>query len=94
MNYIDNSDFYKILVIIMIVGNSIVLAMDKANIDRNRTNMIYLSNNIFFGFFASELILKLLSQGFKFYLRDYYNWLDCFIIAVSSVDIALENTLY
>jgi len=78
----------------MIVGNSIVLAMDKANIDRERTNIIYLSNNIFYGFFASELIMKLLSQGFKFYLRDHYNWLDCLIIAVSSVDIALENTVY
>jgi hypothetical protein len=78
----------------MIVGNSIVLAMDKSNIDRERTNIIYLSNNIFYGFFASELVMKLLSQGFKFYLRDHYNWLDCFIIAVSSVDIALENTVY
>jgi len=78
----------------MIVGNSIVLAMDKANIDRERTNIIYLSNNIFYGFFASELVMKLLSQGFKFYLRDHYNWLDCFIIAVSSFDIALENTIY
>jgi hypothetical protein len=78
----------------MIFGNSIVLAMDKANLDSQRTNIIYLSNNIFFGFFASELILKLLSQGFKFYLRDHYNWLDCFIIAVSAVDIALENTVY
>ncbi len=94
MNYIDDSHFYKILVIIMIVGNSIVLAMDKSNIDRERTNIIYLSNNIFYGFFASELVMKLLSQGFKFYLRDHYNWLDCFIIAVSSVDIALENTVY
>lgn len=94
MNYIDDSHFYQILVIIMIVGNSIVLAMDKANIDRERINIIYLSNNIFYGFFASELVMKLLSQGFKFYLRDHYNWLDCFIIAVSSVDIALENTVY
>jgi hypothetical protein len=78
----------------MILGNSIVLAMDKANLDPQLTNIIYLSNNIFFGFFASELIMKLLSQGFKFYLRDHYNWLDCLIIAVSSVDITLENTVY
>lgn len=78
----------------MILGNSIVLAMDKANLDPRRINIIYLSNNIFFGFFASELIMKLLSQGFKFYLRDHYNWLDCLIIAVSSVDITLENTVY
>ena len=78
----------------MILGNSIVLAMDKANLDPHRTNIIYLSNNIFFGFFASELVMKLLSQGFKFYLRDHYNWLDCFIIVMSAVDIALENTVY
>lgn len=61
MNYIEGSHFYKILTMVMIVGNSIVLAMDRANIDNHLSNIIYLSNNIFFGFFASELVLKLLS---------------------------------
>ena len=33
MNYIDDSHIYKILIMVMILGNSIVLAMDKAGIN-------------------------------------------------------------
>lgn len=78
----------------MIISNSIVLAMDRADIDQSLSSFIKISNNVFFGFFATELLLKLMSEGFKFYLRDHYNWLDCFLIGVSAIDIALENTTY
>jgi hypothetical protein len=78
----------------MIIANSIVLAMDRSDIDQSLSSFIKISNNVFFGFFATELVLKLMSEGFKFYLRDHYNWLDCFVIVVSTIDIALENTTY
>jgi hypothetical protein len=78
----------------MIIANSIVLAMDRSDIDQSLSSFIKISNNVFFGFFATELVLKLMSEGFKFYLRDHYNWLDCFVIVVSAIDIALENTTY
>jgi len=91
---VERSHQYKILSIVMIIANSIVLAMDRADIDQSLSSFIKISNNVFFGFFATELVLKLMSEGFKFYLRDHYNWLDCFVIVVSTIDIALENTTY
>ena len=46
-------------------------------------------NLIFFGFFVFELLSKVIGEGFKFYLRDQFNWFDSSVVLVSAVDVIL-----
>jgi uncharacterized membrane protein YuzA (DUF378 family) len=46
-------------------------------------------NILFFGFFCFEIAAKILGEGFKFYLRDKYNWFDAGVVFISTIDILL-----
>ena len=85
----ESSKVYKGLSISMIVINSIILALDHHQIDPWTALVIDKCNLFFFSFFAFELLFKLLSQGFKYYLRDKFNWFDSSVVIISAVDIAV-----
>jgi hypothetical protein len=46
-------------------------------------------NILFFGFFCFEIAAKIFGEGFKFYLRDKYNWFDAGVVFISTIDILL-----
>lgn len=55
--------------------------------------IIEIINVFFFAFFCFELVVKLLGEGFKYYLRDRYNWFDAGIVFISAIDISLVYIL-
>lgn len=73
----------------MIIANTIVLGMTQRDDDINFINLLELLNLLFFGFFVFELSSKLIGEGFKFYLREQFNWFDSAVVVVSAIDIIL-----
>jgi len=78
--------------VISIVGNAIVLAMDKYPIDRDIEYKLETLNLTFFSIFAFELIVKLSAFGMKFYYRDKFNWFDSLVVLFSAIDVTLTYT--
>jgi hypothetical protein len=66
-----------------------VLGMTQKDDDKNFVNLLELLNLLFFGFFVFELLSKLIGEGFKFYLREQFNWFDSAVVLVSAVDIII-----
>ena len=73
----------------MIIANTIVLGMTQRDDDKDFVNLLELLNLLFFGFFVFELSSKLIGEGFKFYLREQFNWFDSAVVVVSAIDIIL-----
>lgn len=71
----------------LIVGNTVVLALDYHGIDPDMLSKLELANLVFFGLFFVEMIIKLLGLGFKEYFRDKYNTFDFAIILFSCLDV-------
>jgi Ion transport protein len=77
----------------VICSNALVLGLGRVGLtDEEETKLEY-ANLWFFAFFIFELILKLLGQGFKNYLRDRFNWFDGGVVLLSAIDISLIYTL-
>lgn len=75
--------------LVCIIGNAIVLALDRYPIDESADENLESANLAFFAFFGFELIIKMTAYGFKFYFRDRFNWFDSFVVFVSCLDVAL-----
>ncbi len=77
------------MVLLCIIGNAIILALDRYPIEDAEDANLEFANMAFFAFFGFELIVKLTAYGFKFYFRDRFNWFDSFVVIVSCLDVAL-----
>jgi len=77
----------------MIIANTIVLGMTQRDDDKDFVNLLELLNLLFFGFFVFELSSKLIGEGFKFYLREQFNWFDSAVVVVSAIDIILVYSI-
>jgi hypothetical protein len=73
--------FYKIvshglfsfIIVLIIIANTLLLAMDSDYLTAEQRENLDLSNKVFTWVFIVELIIKLLGLGFKEYFRDTYN---------------------
>jgi hypothetical protein len=86
---IINSEIFKVISILAIIANIVVLGMVKDNSSKEYDFRLEILNLFFFGFFIFELISKLIGQGFKFYLKDRFNWFDGGVVLISAIDITL-----
>jgi Ion transport protein len=76
---------------LIILVNTAMLALDGYPKSYLSEEMAQL-NIIFTFIFISEMILKLIGLGFIYYIRDPYNFLDCFIVLSSILDMVLSLT--
>eukprot|EP00347_Sterkiella_histriomuscorum_P008485 403344914 len=90
---IVKSYLFSFIIVLSIIGNAIVLAMDRYPIDRKQEDLLEVFNLTFFGLFLGELILKLSANGIKFYLRDKFNWFDGGVVVISSIDVITSYTV-
>lgn len=81
---------FNMLIYLFIVGNTIVLAMDRYDLSDQEVSGLSLFNYIFTGIFFFEMVIKLCGLGFRNYLLDSFNVFDCFIVILSLVDLTLE----
>lgn len=85
---------FETLSILIIVINSIILAMEDPT-KSVQSNFIELSETFFLVVYTLEMTLKILGMGFLFtrgaYLRDYWNMLDFIIVISAWVPIFLQS---
>lgn len=56
------------------------------------SHALFIGNLIFAIVFLLEMIFKLIGFGLRGYFSDRYNILDCFVVTMGIIDIALEFT--
>ena len=92
LNIIQRKSF-EAAIIIIIICNCITLTMNKA--DEDPTEVEIMIENIFQGLYTAEMVLKILGLGFIFnhgaYLRDYFNFLDFFIVISAYASMMESN---
>ena len=81
---------FNTVIIMMILANTIVLALDRHPIDPTNAANNELANTILSWCFFAEMIIKLIGLGFKGYAADRFNLFDCFIVMVSLVENVME----
>lgn len=74
------------MILFSIIGNAIVLSLEKYPMDEDVDTILDQINLGFFSFFAFELVMKLSAYGFKYYFKDKFNWFDTAVVLVSSID--------
>ena len=77
---------------LLIVFNTIVLALDKYPEDPKLTSLSDSLNNFFTYAFIMEMVIKLIGLGFKEYARDSFNLFDSVIVILSVVGIVFTET--
>lgn len=91
---ITKNKYFQFSVSIIIVLNTLILALDKYPEGEIQKNKTLDELNIGFSlFFMLEAIIKLCGLGFKGYLSDKYNVFDAFIVIGSIIDIVLSLIL-
>lgn len=84
---------FSLVITILIVVNTIVLALEKYPEDARITEVSSILNEVFTWAFFVEMVIKLIGLGFHEYARDSFNLFDAFIVAVSMVDIIITATI-
>lgn len=83
---------FNIFIVICIIGNAVVLALDRYPNNPGEEQVLEYINLAFFTVFGIELILKQMGLGFRYYFRDKFNWFDSLVVFVSMIDITLQYT--
>ena len=80
---------FDIFIMLVILGNSVLLAMTDYSDRDNQGNFNQVLNKIDYAFtavFILEMILKIMAMGFIWhrnaYLRDPWNWLDFLVVII------------
>jgi Ion transport protein len=71
------------------LSNIVVLGLVHDGASQEYNRVLEQLNLFFFGFFCLELVAKLLGEGFKYYIRDKFNWFDGGVVLLSAIDISL-----
>ena len=86
--YIVNIRIFDAFINIIILLNTIVLAMDKyPEWDEDVNEFFHLTNTVFTIIFTAEVAFKLIGLGAKGYVADKFNIFDCVIVIISLVDM-------
>ena len=84
---------YNFAVFIIILINTVVLAIDDFPQSVEKENTLNLFNEIFTWIFFAEMIMKMLGLGIKNYVRDNFNLFDAIVVLFSLLDYTLSQTL-
>ncbi|CAD8079150.1 unnamed protein product [Paramecium primaurelia] len=91
---ITTHPIFEVITLIMIVFNSIMLAIDDPTTNI-QTSFQNLTDIIFLAYYTAEAILKIIAQGFiipkKSYLRDTWNILDFSVIITAYIPYFLDS---
>jgi hypothetical protein len=79
--------------IILILGNTLVLAFDSYNNNTSTLDFLENMNKNFTYIFTVEMVFKIYALGFQGYVRDGYNLFDGILVCLSLVDIGLQMVM-
>ena len=81
---------FTVFITILIVANTIVLAMDRYPESEEELKAMDILNEFFTWAFVLEMVIKLIGLGFKEYARDSFNLFDALVVVLSLVDIIVS----
>jgi hypothetical protein len=84
--YICTHAFFTSFITILILANTLILAMDRYPISLSELETNENLNNYLSWFFFGEMVIKLIGLGFKLYVKDKFNIFDCVIVMVSTIE--------
>lgn len=94
-----NHKAFTIFIILMILGSSIILAIENPLDDPEgqKTHILFILDAIMTGIFCLEAIMKIIAYGFVLghkhtYLRNCWNVMDFIIVVFSVVSLAVSNS--
>ncbi|ELK37790.1 Voltage-dependent L-type calcium channel subunit alpha-1C [Myotis davidii] len=90
--YVVNSTYFEYLMFILILLNTICLAMQHYGQSCLFKNAMNVLNMLFTGLFTVEMILKLIAFKPKGYFSDPWNVFDFLIVIGSIIDVILSET--
>ncbi|XP_077555665.1 sodium voltage-gated channel paralytic isoform X7 [Haemaphysalis longicornis] len=83
--------FMELFITLCIVVNTLFMAMDHHNMDPDFDNVLKKGNYFFTATFAIEAGMKLMAMSPKNYFREGWNIFDFLIVALSLIELSLEN---
>uniref|UniRef100_A0A8C9EFM4 Voltage-dependent L-type calcium channel subunit alpha n=1 Tax=Phocoena sinus TaxID=42100 RepID=A0A8C9EFM4_PHOSS len=90
--YVVNSTYFEYLMFVLILLNTICLAMQHYGQSCLFKIAMNILNMLFTGLFTVEMILKLIAFKPKGYFSDPWNVFDCLIVIGSVIDVILSET--
>lgn len=82
---VDSKEF-NILIIVLIMINTVFMAMEYYEMPDKLTMAVNTGNSILTCIFAVEMILKLIGLGIKSYMKDGFNVFDAIIVIVGLLE--------
>ncbi|XP_074862003.1 voltage-dependent L-type calcium channel subunit alpha-1C isoform X16 [Carettochelys insculpta] len=89
--YVVNSTYFEYLMFVLILLNTICLAMQHHRQTCDFKDAMNILNMLFTGLFTVEMVLKLIAFKPKHYFCDAWNTFDALIVVGSIVDIAITE---
>ncbi|KAK6643773.1 hypothetical protein RUM43_000036 [Polyplax serrata] len=83
--------FVELFITLCIVVNTLFMALDHHDMDKDMDRALKSGNYFFTATFAIEATLKLIAMSPKFYFQEGWNIFDFIIVALSLLELGLEN---
>lgn len=87
INKIVIADWFSVLVMVIIITNTVVLALEWPNQNEDLRNILEIANLTFTFFFIFEMMIKLIGVGPKAYFADRWNIFDFIIVSISIIEL-------
>jgi Ion transport protein len=87
---VSQNFYFQTIVTLLILGNTVVLALDEHPEDYLYYSKLEFINTVFSIFFIFEMLVKLVGLGVRGYFQDTYNIFDCVIVCTSITDLLIS----
>ena len=78
---------FTIIVILLILVNTVFLALEHHNMPEELTGFLEIGNIVLTIIFTFEMILKIIGLSFKVYIRDGFNIFDSIIVVIGILEL-------
>ena len=93
MYWVVTAPCFNFFIFILILFNTLVLAMDDFNQNPTKTLIINVANQVFTWGFFLEMCLKIWGLGPRNYVKDSFNQFDAFVVTISIIDWVIALTI-
>ncbi|XP_059479446.1 sodium channel protein para isoform X5 [Neocloeon triangulifer] len=91
VNFIVFDPFVELFITLCIVVNTLFMALDHHDMDKNMEKALKSGNYFFTATFAIEATMKLIAMSPKYYFQEGWNIFDFIIVALSLLELGLEG---
>ncbi|KAI5721996.1 hypothetical protein M8J76_002131 [Diaphorina citri] len=91
ISFVVFDPFVELFITLCIVANTLFMALDHHEMDKNMEKFLKSGNLFFSATFAVEAFLKLMAMSPKYYFQVGWNIFDFIIVALSVLELSLEG---